>query len=122
MNDTAVSSSANGNAVPKVHPASREILPDDPLEMYGVEVPGDPDLMLRLLIEEYARIGWGVDDVMQLARDPNYTAFYGLRRALGEEPLRRRVAEILARCGVIRVKATETVPLSERLVQIDLPA
>ena len=89
--------------------------------MHGFEVPGDPDLMLRLLVEEYARIGWGVDDIMRLARDPNYTAFYGLWRLYGEEELRRRVAEILARCGVIRVKATETEPLSERLVQIDLP-
>ena len=58
------------NATPKVHPASREILPDDPLEMTGCEVPGDPDLMLRMLIEEYARIGWGVEAIMQLARDP----------------------------------------------------
>ena len=121
MEDTTMNS-ASSNAVPKIHPASREILPDDPLEMHAFEIPGDPELMLRLLVEEYARIGWGVDDVMQLARDPNYTAFYGLRRSLGEEVLRRRVAEILARCGVIRVTATETEPLSERLVQIDLPA
>ena len=109
------------NAVPKVHPASREILPDDPMEMHGFEVPGDPELMLRMLIEEYARIGWGLDDMMRLARDPNYTAFYGLSQTHGEMELRRRMGEILSRCGVIRVKATETEPPSERLVQIDLP-
>ena len=109
------------NAVPKLHPASREILPDDPMEMHAVEIPGDPELMLRLLVEEYARIGWGVDAVMQLARDPNYTAFYGLWRSLGEEEFRRRVGNIVARCGVIRVKATETEPMSEHLVQISLP-
>jgi hypothetical protein len=109
------------NAVPKIHPASREILPDDPLEMHGFEIPGDPDLMLRLLIEEYARIGLGVDAVMQLAHDPNYTAFYGLRRALGNDEFRRRVSGIVARCGVIRVKATETEPPSENLVPIALP-
>ena len=109
------------NPVPKVHPASREILPDDPLEMYGIEIPGDPALMLRMLVEEYARIGWGVDAILLLARDPNYQAFYGLRQAYGEEYLRRRIREILARCGVIRVKATETEPHSECLVQIELP-
>lgn len=109
------------NAVPKVHPATREILPDDPMEMHGFEVPGDPELMLRMIVEEYARIGWGLDDFMRLARDPNYTALYGLWQMHGEEELHRRVAEILSRCGVIRVKATEVEPPPECLVQIDLP-
>lgn len=109
------------NAKPKVHPASREILPDDPLEMYGFEVPGDPELMLRMIVEEYARIGCGLDDFMRLARDRNYTALNGLWKAYGGEGLRRRVADILSRCGVIRVKAVETDPCSENLVQIDLP-
>jgi hypothetical protein len=109
-------------AVPKTHPASREILPDDPLEMFGVQLPGDSLLMLRLLVEEYARIGWGVDDILRLARDPNYVAFYGLWQRYGERELRRRVAEIISRCGVIRVDVRETRPLSDRLVQIDLPA
>jgi hypothetical protein len=115
MNESQVS------AVPKVHPTSREILPDDPMEMHGFEVPGDADLMLRMIVEEYARIGWGLDDLMRLSRDRNYTAFYGLSQAHGEMELRRRIAEILARCGVIRVTATETEPMSERLVQISLP-
>jgi hypothetical protein len=110
------------NPVPKVHPASREVLPDDPMQMHGYEIPGDSELMLRMLVEEYARIGWGADAIMQLARDPNYTAFYGLRQSLGEDELRRRVGHIIARCGVIRIKATETEPPSERLVQIELPA
>jgi hypothetical protein len=110
------------HAAPKVHPATRELLPDDPLEMQAFEVSGDPELMLRLLVEEYARIGWGVEAMMQLARDPNYTAFYGLRNSLGEQELRARVSQIVACCGVIRVTATETKPLSERLVQIALPS
>jgi hypothetical protein len=111
----------NVNAAPKIHPAAREILPDDPLEMQGFEVAGDPELMLRMLVEEYARIGWGAGAIIHLSRDPNYTAFYGLRQALGEEELRRRVSCILARCGVIRIKTKETVPLAEPLVQVSLP-
>lgn len=117
----AANNSASSNAVPKIHPATREILPDDPMEMHGFEVPGDPALMLRLIVEEYARIGWGLEDILRLARDANYTAFHGLWRSLGEEELRRHVGAALSRCGVIRVKATETEPQSERLVQIDLP-
>lgn len=109
------------NAAPKVHPATREILPDDPLEMQAFEVPGDTDLMARLLVEEYARMGWGLEEMIALARDPNYRAFHGLWQLYGEQHLRRRVQEILAQCGVIRVHETETVPLSERLVQIELP-
>ena len=49
----------------KVHPATREVLPDDPMEMHGFEVPGDPNLMLRLLVEEYARMGWGAEEILQ---------------------------------------------------------
>ena len=120
MENKAINS-PNVDAAPKIHPASREILPDDPLEMHGFEIPGDPALMLRLLVEEYARIGWGLEDLVRLARDPNYTAFHGLWRSLGEEDLRRCIAAALSRCGVIRVTATEAEPLSERLVQIDLP-
>jgi hypothetical protein len=112
---------ADRNPVPKVHPASREILPDDPMEMHGFEVSGDPALMLRILVEEYARIGWGTDAILQLARDPNYRAFYALRQTHGEVELRRRISEVVSRCGVIRVKATETEPLSENLLQIELP-
>lgn len=113
---------ADVNAAAKVHPASREMLPDDPLEMYACEVAGDPNLMLRMLVEEYARIGWGADAIMQLVDDPDYQAFFGLRQLYGEEEVRRRVGDALSRCGVIRVKIAETEPLSERLVQLDLPA
>jgi hypothetical protein len=109
------------SVMPKVHPASREALPDDPLEMQAFEIPGDRDLMLRLLVEEYARVGWGVEAMMQMAGDPNYTAFHGLRQSLGEEELRRRVSDIVSRCGVIRISTTESDPITEHLVQIELP-
>lgn len=110
------------NAAPKIHPASREMLPDDPLDMTGVEVDGDPQLMLRLLVEEYARMGWGVDEIMRLAADPFYVGFHGLLRAFGERRLRHEIATILARCGVVRVKTVEVPPKPEpQLVQLELP-
>jgi hypothetical protein len=105
--------------VPKVHPASREVLPDDPLEMHGFEVSGDANLMLRLLVEEYAHLGWGAAAILRLARDPNYQAFHGLRRLFGEEELAARIGQILARCGVMRVK-TQEAPLPADLIQLEI--
>jgi len=112
----------NSNSTAKVHPASREILPDDPMDMRGFEVPGDPQLMLRLLVEEYARIGWDSNAILQLARDPNYQAFHGLWQLFGEDTFRLHVTDILSRCGVIRVKVTENQPNPDALVQIQLPS
>ena len=105
--------SQTSNAVPKNHPATREILPEDPLEMHGFEVPGDTDLMLRLLIEEYARVGWNSDQIMDLARNANYRALHGLWRIYGEDQFRTRVGEIVARCGVVRVRTLESNPEPE---------
>jgi hypothetical protein len=97
------------------------MLPEDPLDLHGIEVPGDPELMLCLLVEEYARMGADIDLIMQLARDPFYQAFHGLWRCYGEDELRRRVNEIIRRTGVLRVRTTETDPISKHLVQIDVP-
>ncbi len=113
---------AHANAVPKVHPATREVLPEDPMDLHGFEVPGDPDLMMRMLVEDYARMGWNTEAIMSLANDSNYQVFHGLLRMFGEDELRRRIADVIARCGVIRVKTTEREPPPTQFVQIDLPA
>jgi hypothetical protein len=109
------------HGTPKIHPATREALPEDPLELHGFEVPGDPQLMLRLLVEEYARMGFRREAIMQLARDPNYQVFFALRRWLGEEVLATRVDEILRRCGVMRVTTREAPlpPAQTELFQIE---
>jgi hypothetical protein len=110
------------NLVHKVHPASREVLPDDPLNLHGFEVPGDSALMLRLLVEEYARLGADTEQILGLARDPFYHAFHGLYRLFGEQELRRRVSEIVQLCGVIRVRKREQAPPPEQIVQINISA
>jgi hypothetical protein len=97
------------------------MLPDDPLDLHGIEVSGDPELMLRMLVEEYARLGANTEFILELARDPFYQAFHGLWRSFGEVGLRRRVNEIIGRCGVVRVKTVEATPVSEQLVQINIP-
>lgn len=111
----------NSNAVAKIHPATREALPDDPLEMQAFEMPGDQELMIRMMVEEYARAGWDVESIMRLARDPNYLAFHVLYRRFGESELRQRLEQIISRCGVLRVNMSESVAVTDTLVQIDLP-
>jgi hypothetical protein len=107
------------NLIPKVHPATRAVEPEDPLNLHGFEVPGDPDVMLRMLVEEFARMGYGLDALMQLCRDPFYHALHGVWLRVGEEELRNRVAGILARVGVLRVR-TRSAPEPADLVQITL--
>ncbi|MCA9181270.1 MAG: hypothetical protein KDA51_07445 [Planctomycetales bacterium] len=106
---------------PKIHPATREILPEDPMEMFAMEIPGDPTFMLQLLVEEYARMGWGLEDLMRLARDPNYSSFHGLFQRFGEDKLRKRMSTILSRCGVIRATSYEAPAAPQGLVQISSP-
>ena len=91
----------------RIHPAAREMLPDDPLALHGFEVPGDPAFMLEVLVEEYARLGSGLDDLMRLARNPFYRALHGLYRCYGEDGLRARIAAVLERVGVTRVRMVQ---------------
>lgn len=105
------------NAAAKVHPATRAVEPEDPMNLHGVEVDGDPEIMLRMLVEEYARLGWGTEEIMQLAGDPFYVAFYGLVQHFGHEGVRSRVAAVLRRVGVSRVRMVEA-PAPETLVQL----
>ena len=111
---------SDSNGVYKVHPATRPVEPEDPLNLFGFEIEGDPDLMLRMIVEEYARIGYDSEAVMELTRNPFYQAMHGLWQLLGEETLRRRVDGILARCGVLRTSWREAPPPPE-FVQLQLP-
>ncbi len=112
-------STGNPKPEPKIHPATREIAADDPLALHGLEVSGDPNLMLQFLVEEYARIGYGLAGIMRLFRDPDFQAPHGLWRLFGDEELERRVAGILASCGVMRTTTTFTSPSSpSELVQL----
>jgi hypothetical protein len=104
--------------VPKVHPLDREMLPEDPLEMQAFEVPGDTDLMFRIVVEEFARMGWDKAAIVALAHDPFYAALHGLWRIYGEEVFSQRVSQVLAKCGVVRVRTFEK-PVHNDLLQIE---
>jgi hypothetical protein len=103
---------------PKVHPLDREMLPEDPLEMQAFEVPGDTDLMFRIVVEEFGRMGWDAAAIVHLARDPFYAALHGLWKLYGEEKFNASVRQVLSRAGVIRVRSVESPPPGE-LLQIE---
>jgi hypothetical protein len=103
---------------PKTHPLDREMLPEDPLELQAFEVPGDVDLMFRIVIEEFARMGWTSSQIVELARDPFYQALHGLWRLQGEAEFQRRTSQVLARCGVTRVREFVAPPPAQ-LLQIE---
>jgi hypothetical protein len=103
---------------PKTHPLDREMLPEDPLELQAFEVPGDVEIMFRLVVEEFARMGWDSNAIAELARNPFYQALHGFWRLHGEAEFRRRVARILSRGGVIRVREIIAPPPGE-LLQIE---
>jgi hypothetical protein len=105
----------------KPHPAQRAVEPDDPYNLHAVEVPGDPERMLALLVEEYARMGWDLESLMRVFREPFYRAAHGLWLLYGEDELRRRVASVLARSGVVRTRTVQSQPKAAGLVQIDIP-
>ncbi len=112
--------------VPKVHPATRAAEPEDPMELCATATPGEPELMLRCTVEEYAREGWPVERIVALFADPAYPALHALGTWLGPAELRRRVERIVAQCGTFRVQVVEApdeldcVPQQE-LVQLEIP-
>jgi hypothetical protein len=109
-----------GRFVPKVHPASRPAEPEDPLVMEAFCVAGDPELMLRCLVGEYAALGWDAEQILGLFEDPDYTALCELRQRFGPAGLRARVADLLgpARAVAFQVavwEAPEVEPERELL-------
>lgn len=105
----------------KPHPSRRGVEPDDPMNLHGCEVSGDPNLMLRMIVEEYARVGCSLETLVGMCRDPFYHALHGLWLHFGEDELRCRLTEIVARTGVVRVREEFRQPASKQLVQIALP-
>jgi hypothetical protein len=91
------------------------------MELVGTPVPGDPEVMLECLVQEFAWMGWDLDQLMGLFRSPEYPMLNPFLDHYGEPELRRRVAELLSRIGVYRFRETvveEPVDEEEELIQI----
>jgi hypothetical protein len=109
--------------VPKVHPASREVMADDPMTLWATPVAGDPDLLIRAVVQEYAWMGWDAEQIAALFCDPFYPMLHGLWRVLGEAGVRERIDAVFHRCGVFRFRSTvheEPDEAAPELVQIGL--
>jgi hypothetical protein len=90
--------------VPKVHPLTREVEPEDPLELVATPAPGDPGVMLECVVQEFAGMGWDADQLLALFHSPAYPVLNQLLEHYGTGEVRRRVGALLARSGVFRVR------------------
>ena len=95
------------------HPANRPIEPEDPLMMTGDCPEGDPGYMLTSIVEEYARMGWGAEQIMALFDKPFFRATNGLKKLFGEAETKRRIYETLSRCGVLHVRMESDLPAQD---------
>jgi hypothetical protein len=84
------------------HPAERPVEPEHPMALMAEPCAGDPEIMLECVVQEYARLGLGVEEILGLCRDPFFGATHSLRELFGDAALERRVREIVGRCGVLR--------------------
>jgi hypothetical protein len=90
--------------VPKVHPATREVEADDPMELVAAPVAGDPEVMLDGLIQEFAMMGWDAEQLMALFRSPAYPLLHQLLAHYGEAAVRDRVEGLVGRSGLFQVR------------------
>jgi hypothetical protein len=116
---------ASERYVPKVHPVTRPVEPDDPMSLHATPAPGDPEVMLRCLVQEYAWMGWGGEQILALFRDPCYPALHGLFHLYGEDGLRERLAALLGQIGVFRFRESvsdspEPVEAESQLVELGI--
>jgi hypothetical protein len=111
--------------VPKVHPASRPVEPEDPLTLHATAVAGDPEVMLQCLVQEYAWMGWDAQEILQLLRDPFHPALHALWCLYGEAGLRDRLTAVLKQTGTLRFEAAvreepEDVEEEPELIQLGI--
>ncbi len=90
--------------VPKVHPLSRAVEAEDPMELVANPVHGDPEVMLECMVQEFAWLGWDAEQLLQLFHSPEYPVLGQLRQHFGVEAVRQRIESLLKRIGVLRVR------------------
>jgi hypothetical protein len=90
--------------VPKAHPTTRAVEPEDPLELMAAAVQGDPDVMLQCLVHEFAWMGWDVEQLLELFHDPGYPVLNQLLAYYGAGAVRERVQALVGQAGVFRIR------------------
>ena len=87
----------------------------DPMQLIGVELPADESSSLescRVFAEEFARMGFGEEKLMELFRTPFYGGPHQAFLALGEKRVREVVREEVGVWGRIQFRDQDTDPES----------
>ncbi|MCP5114340.1 MAG: hypothetical protein GY953_26210 [bacterium] len=77
--------------------------PDDPMALMGVAMPTGPEgdeamaTMAESLADEFLRMGYSQQQVMQMFRDPFFRMTHAIWRAWGEEKVRAVVKSVARR-------------------------
>ena len=82
----------------------KEMESDDPMELVRERIPGETRFLARCIVEEFAQIGYGAEDLFTLFREPVYPMLNGILRGEGETFVRNLIGEVLDQCGTLRVK------------------
>ena len=86
----------------------KEAEPTDPMELVCEIIPGDARFLAQCVIEEFALIGYGAEDLFTLFREPMYPMLNNILRKKGEAFVCNLINEVLVECGTLKVK-TEIV-------------
>lgn len=80
-------------------------LPEEPMELTGVVLPGEPgqlEAMAECLVEEYVRLGWSEQRLMTLFVNPMFLATHRIYRMKGEAYVRALIRQTRVRWGADR--------------------
>lgn len=104
--------------VEKVHPLSREVEPEDPLELMAEPIYGDPAEMLDGLLQEFAWMGYTKDELLGLFHHPGYPLLCELRTHFGDAEVLRQVENLLERWGTLRFRETIVEDEPEEMIEV----
>ena len=96
--------------------------PSDPNVLVGVMLPAEKETMQDMayaFAEEYALLGYDSEGLFRVFQNPFYAAAHQAYRALGEESVRKIIAECLAAWGGIRFTISDSELPIERVAGIE---
>ncbi|MCH8087995.1 MAG: hypothetical protein IIC81_09125 [Chloroflexi bacterium] len=73
---------------------TKEFDPEDPMELVGVEVVGDSDVVMEQIIQEYLSMGWSSSAIFFLFRTPNYMATHRIYKEKGDSYVKKRIKQM----------------------------
>ena len=73
---------------------TKEFDPEDPMELVGIEVVGDSDMVMDDIIQEYLSMGWSPSAIFFLFRTPNYMATHRIYKEKGEAHVKERIKQL----------------------------